>query len=239
MKDFLTMFRQEYRIDPSNVIVMDTWADSTHVYFEGLVVEGNSGIPARRRTVSVYEEETSLYKTGRRKFTEDIGLGLEYDDQASFLICFHRNNTICNILSYEHSSMNGIPVLLQLEERYHIPTMENDPDLKDSYPFFVDNPARYDGDYYELSRKITKGINEMGISCDSPKRICVYIDVDKHGHAVVQGLGESSGNLDWDKKIIQYMEQAIAHENFIPATHRGGAVNFTLTLSVLLGVSGL
>ena len=45
---------------------------------------------------------------------------------------------------------------MKIEEMYSAHVLENDPDRKDSYPFVVDCPPRYDGDLKELVMTISR-----------------------------------------------------------------------------------
>lgn len=234
LRDYLALFRQEYKVAQSNVIVMNTWTDSTHVYYEGKVIDGYEGVPIEHQTISECKIETELYSTKGDLLSKDVGLLNEYDDQASFMICFHKDNTVCNILSYENAYMNGIPVLQQIEDMYHLQSVDNDPDIKDRYPFIVDNPAWFDGDLGAFIRDINREIERRCIYSDMQRRVTLTVLVDKHGLYKNVELRTSSGDSSVDKEILNCVEEAVKTAKFTIGTHRGIPVESYVAIPIIV-----
>lgn len=237
LRDFLHLFRQKYGITANEVVVINSWSDSSHVYFDGRVVDGNVKVTARRQTVTLNKEETSLYSTRKKTLVRDIGLDLDYDDQCCFRICFHRNNTICNILSYEGSQSEGIPILLSLENLYGIKTMEDDPDEPDMEsldPFFIDNPARTERDEREITREITVGLKKLGVWTEYPSKWFAVIDIDKTGQLRSIGIIKPWDISEIDKRITDYIQAFFRDEIFIPGSHRGHNVDSKVTVPFMV-----
>lgn len=235
LRDYIAIFRREYKIEPSRVIVMDTWSDSTHFYYEGKVIDGNEDISDEDLVVSPRRIQSPLFSTTNEIHSKDIGLFEDYDDQASFLICCHQDSTICNILSYENSYFNGIPALLQIEEKYGLQTNKDDPDIKDSYPFLIDNPAQYDGNLLELSKMISDTLIEKGISNGQKQRITIVLDIDQEGNAVFKELRKSGVPLYNNQPIVDCIVSIIQTLNFIPGSHRGLSVHSSVGIPIFIG----
>lgn len=193
-------------------------------------------IPARDAVVmNFWEDEDHVYYEG--KFI-DGNNDISFDDsQFSFLICFHRDGTVCDILSYENDYMNGIPVLLEIERKYHLNTVEDDPDVKERYPFVVDNPVRFAGNLESLIENISVNLRGKGIFSSSLRRIFIVLNVDKHGAASFSTIRGTTGNTDFDKAIVEYIESIVECLTFIPGSHRGYTVSSTYAIPILIEAS--
>lgn len=179
-----------------------------------------------------WEDEDHVYYGG--EFIDGNNV-IKFDDsQSSFLICFHRDGTVCNILSYENDYMNGIPVLLEIEQKYHLKTAGDDPDVKEKYPFIVDNPVRYAGDLGKLIEDISVTLSKRGIFSSSSRRIFIVLNVDKYGTASFFSIRGTTGNLDFDKAIAEYIESIVECLAFVPGSHRGYTVSSSYAIPVLI-----
>jgi len=234
LNDYLKLFREEYNVSPTDVILMNTWEDSGHVYFDGKVIDGYENDFFYNQTISLNQIETALYSTECDEQTVDIGLLEEYDDQVSFSLCFHRDSSICLILSYENDYMNGIPVLMNIVQKYQVKTIDDDPDAKDSYPFIVDNAPKYSGDLGSLISLISQNLNQMGISSFPSRRILIVLNVAKNGEASVSHIRGSTGNPHFDKNIVEYIGSIVKDLTFIPGSHRGAVVNALFAIPVFI-----
>lgn len=234
LRDYIDLFREEYNIKPSRVIVLSTWSDSTHVFYEGHVIEGHESVTPQCRTISLEKIKTPLYTTEPKKMELDVGQDLEYDDQASFRICFYPDGTINNFLSYEMTTFAEIPALLKLEEKYQINTDNRNPYESKLLPFIPDKQPKIERDVALLSKEISDEIQRRGIYLNERTYVDIDIIVDTNGTPTIYKIYPETKDNNIDKLILDYMEEFVKTEKFIPGTHREVPVNALVGIPVLI-----
>jgi len=133
LKMYISEFRKEYNVQPSEVIALRTWNDSSHFYLDGVVIYGNEIVEKSDMIICREAADNFLYKSRGEKLERRADKSIDYDDVLSFRLCFHNDRTVCDLYSYEICPQYGIPALSRVEKRFHKGVKGVDPDCNNQF----------------------------------------------------------------------------------------------------------
>lgn len=233
LTEYIEKFRVEYEIDPASAVLIDFWQEDSLTFYKGSFTSFRDCRATKRNMVLAEKRiNTQFCRTTGCKYRRVKNQPVVMDEMKSFVLCFHKDNSICELYSYEISPVYNIPVLRYFEDLHRINVPEIDPDI-DRTLFWVDKKAVTLKPEKDISFELSRILHENGINDNNRSIIQLSISVDKSGHAIpkeVMPLFE--GECDEEDVIIQTLMEYIENMSFVPASHRGAVVNSVVNITL-------
>lgn len=175
-------------------------------------------------SIRVFGNESSIFYSLKEKVENQRPCkdhSIEYDPKVWY-ICFYRDKSFSKMRTYKFTPSKDITAIQCLADKYFQVSRTIENEIYQSFEVEIE-PKFLLGEN-SIRQIITSNFKIHKVGNFGKVPILVEIIVDKKGKASLKGIAKSSNDIELDNEAIRVTEIICQHD-FIPASHRGEAVN--------------